>query len=257
MKEYLSIGELASIFDISVQLLRHYDKVGVLVPEYRDQKTGHRKYRFDQMYRLSTIRYLRKVGYPLESIKDFLEINDFQEAIFSMRGHSEQLKKEYNELLITDNIIQKKLAFIIQEQQNIVRDQVIYKNVPGRYFTLIGKETSLFTNELFYFYPTIGFYTGQEKKFGAYLLDSPDAISFSISATNIEKTMLPAGEYACCYHFGPYKNIYDSINKLLEHENMADKADVITVITINIIDQFIVSDPEKYVSELRIFKGKI
>ena len=31
MKEFLSIGELAKIFDMDVQLLRHYDAKGLLV----------------------------------------------------------------------------------------------------------------------------------------------------------------------------------------------------------------------------------
>ena len=36
MKEFLSIGELAKIFDMDVQLLRHYDAKGLLVPQVRN-----------------------------------------------------------------------------------------------------------------------------------------------------------------------------------------------------------------------------
>ena len=40
MKNYYDrtwkIGELARMFDINVQLLRHYDKEGLLVPEIRN-----------------------------------------------------------------------------------------------------------------------------------------------------------------------------------------------------------------------------
>ena len=33
MKEFLTIGELADIFNMDVQLLRHYDAKGLLVPQ--------------------------------------------------------------------------------------------------------------------------------------------------------------------------------------------------------------------------------
>ncbi len=253
MKEYLTIGELASIFDITVQLLRHYDAKGLLVPHFRDPHTGHRKYHFDQMYTLANIRHLRKVGYSLDHIKQFIAVDNHQEAINAMREQSAILRKKYHELLLTDNIIQKKLSFIIEERTRIVSDEVVYKTFPPRCFTMIGDETSLFTSELFYFYPTIGFYKGDEKKFGAYIIDSPDIISFSVWNNHIQRSILPEGQYACYYHFGPYKEIDCSINALLEHESMCDERNQRTVVTFNIIDQFITSDPRNYVTELQVF----
>lgn len=249
MKECISIGELAGIFDITVQLLRHYDEKGLLVPEIRDPLTGHRKYRFDQMYKLATIRYLRKIGYSLDNIEKFIRINDFDQAISAMKSQSEELKKKYNELLLTDNIIQKKLAFIADEQKNIVKDQFVRKTLPPRYFVLIGDETALFTNELFYFYPTLGFYTEDKKKFGAYLLDHSDIISFTVAQNDLGRSMLPGGVYESAYHFGPYQTIYETIDRLLDHCGADRKR---TVVTFNIIDQFIVTEPERYVTEVQL-----
>lgn len=56
MEEYLSIGELANIFDMDVQLLRYYDARGILVPSVRNEANGRRYYHFDQVYPLATIR---------------------------------------------------------------------------------------------------------------------------------------------------------------------------------------------------------
>ena len=47
MKEYLSIGELANIFGMDVQLLRYYDARGILVPSVRNESNGRRYYHFD------------------------------------------------------------------------------------------------------------------------------------------------------------------------------------------------------------------
>ena len=52
MKEFLSIGELAKIFDMDVQLLRHYDAKGLLVPQVRNSENSRRFYHFDQVYPL-------------------------------------------------------------------------------------------------------------------------------------------------------------------------------------------------------------
>ena len=56
MEEYLSIGELANIFGMDVQLLRYYDARGILVPSVRNEANGRRYYHFDQVYPLATIR---------------------------------------------------------------------------------------------------------------------------------------------------------------------------------------------------------
>ena len=56
MKEYRSIGELANIFGMDVQLLRYYDARGILVPSVRNEANGRRYYHFDQVYPLATIR---------------------------------------------------------------------------------------------------------------------------------------------------------------------------------------------------------
>ena len=52
MKEFLTIGELADIFNMDVQLLRHYDAKGLLVPQVRNSENNRRFYHFDQVYPL-------------------------------------------------------------------------------------------------------------------------------------------------------------------------------------------------------------
>ena len=56
MKEFLTIGELADIFNMDVQLLRHYDAKGLLAPQVRNSENNRRFYHFDQVYPLATIR---------------------------------------------------------------------------------------------------------------------------------------------------------------------------------------------------------
>ena len=43
-KDLYQIGEVARLFHLSISLLRHYDKTGLVTPEYTDPNTGYRYY---------------------------------------------------------------------------------------------------------------------------------------------------------------------------------------------------------------------
>ena len=81
MKEFLTIGELADIFNMDVQLLRHYDAKGLLVPQVRNSANNRHFYHFDQVYPLATIRYLRRLDYSLAQIKAFLHSNGLRDNL--------------------------------------------------------------------------------------------------------------------------------------------------------------------------------
>lgn len=53
------------MFHISVGTLRHYEKIGLLQPEYIDNETGYRYYSTRQFECLNTIRYLRVLDMSL------------------------------------------------------------------------------------------------------------------------------------------------------------------------------------------------
>jgi DNA-binding transcriptional MerR regulator/effector-binding domain-containing protein len=63
-----TIGEFASIGRVSVRMLRHYDRIGLLTPARVDPVTGYRFYEVGQLTRLSRIVQLRGFGLGLEDI---------------------------------------------------------------------------------------------------------------------------------------------------------------------------------------------
>src|SRR6476646_4357395 len=62
-----SIGSLASDAGVSVQTLRHYDKIGVLRPTARS-RAGYRLYSANDRARLDVIRTLRELDFDLPTI---------------------------------------------------------------------------------------------------------------------------------------------------------------------------------------------
>ena len=60
------IGEFSKLSQVSIRMLRHYDKIDLLVPEKTDKFTGYRYYSSDQIEDLNLILKLKKVGFSLE-----------------------------------------------------------------------------------------------------------------------------------------------------------------------------------------------
>jgi DNA-binding transcriptional MerR regulator len=72
MKTVLTIGQAAKLAGVSVQTLRHYGKLRLLLPS-RITTAGHRRYSAGDCERLRVIRALREVGFDLDTIKQVLD----------------------------------------------------------------------------------------------------------------------------------------------------------------------------------------
>jgi DNA-binding transcriptional MerR regulator/effector-binding domain-containing protein len=66
------IGDFSRLAQVSVRMLRHYDKLGLLTPGYTDKWTGYRYYTIDQLPRLNRIVALNGLGLTLQEIADLL-----------------------------------------------------------------------------------------------------------------------------------------------------------------------------------------
>ena len=108
-KELFRIGEVSKLFHISVGILRHYDKMGLLKPEYTDQETGYRYYGIRQFECLNTIRYLRLLDMPLEEIGDFLDNRDTDKMRELLRRQRQEVKRRREELKRIEKRIDNRL----------------------------------------------------------------------------------------------------------------------------------------------------
>ncbi len=68
---YMSIKEFSRLTGISRELLRFYDKIGLLTPEYRGENT-YRYYGFRQIELANLISGLRSIDVGLEDIRSYL-----------------------------------------------------------------------------------------------------------------------------------------------------------------------------------------
>lgn len=96
MKKLYKIGDISKLYGISNDILRYYEKIGLLIPDVRGEN-GYRYYSEKQLWKLNNIRSLRSLGVGLNEIIDFLHtrsIKKTDEMIdFQLKRIDENLKE--------------------------------------------------------------------------------------------------------------------------------------------------------------------
>ncbi len=116
MSNKLSIGEMAKLNKVSIQTLRYYDKLGLLVPKWVSKESGYRYYDIEQSSVLDVIKYLKKSDLTLIEIKSILSSNkiDTCEVIDLLKRKKDIIDNEI------ENLHSKKIAIdhIIESLEN-------------------------------------------------------------------------------------------------------------------------------------------
>lgn len=78
------IGDFSQLGQVSTRMLRHYDQMGLLVPNHTDPWTGYRYYTLDQLAQLHRIIALKELGLSLPQIAELVGKNELPLA--QLRG---------------------------------------------------------------------------------------------------------------------------------------------------------------------------
>ena len=95
----LNIGEFARLGQVSPRMLRHYDRIGLLVPDRVDPDSGYRSYGVSQLGRLHRLRALKDLGFTLEQIGPLL---DREAPVEELRGMLELRQAQIEQALVED-----------------------------------------------------------------------------------------------------------------------------------------------------------
>ena len=96
--EFLPIGKMAALNHITVQTLRHYDKIDLLKPLHVDEETGYRYYDIKQSAILDMIQYMKSLGMSLEQIREQFRKEDIEEIQDILRKQSRNIDNEIGRL---------------------------------------------------------------------------------------------------------------------------------------------------------------
>ncbi|MCU0515102.1 MAG: helix-turn-helix domain-containing protein, partial [Anaerolineae bacterium] len=88
------VGEFATLARVSTRLLRYYDEIGLLSPDYTDRGNGYRYYSAAQLVQLNRILVLKDLGLSLEQIRQLLQadvsIDEMQGMLLLKKAELEQ-----------------------------------------------------------------------------------------------------------------------------------------------------------------------
>jgi DNA-binding transcriptional MerR regulator len=87
----LSISDFSRATQLGIKALRHYHRIGLLVPDDVDALTGYRRYGPDQIGDALVIRQFRDLEMPLEQIRELLGTSDAERRAAVLREHLDQL----------------------------------------------------------------------------------------------------------------------------------------------------------------------
>lgn len=88
MKYFYTIGEVSKIFKVSIDTLRYYSKIGLIIPR-KIGANGYRHYSIEQFEMISTILFLRSMGIPISKTKEILS-GDSLEQLQQVLGEQEK-----------------------------------------------------------------------------------------------------------------------------------------------------------------------
>ncbi|NLY44087.1 MAG: MerR family transcriptional regulator [Clostridiaceae bacterium] len=143
----LKIGDFSKLSRISIRMLRHYDEIGLLVPESIDEFTGYRYYSEAQLPLANRINSFKDMGFSLSVISEILKVYNDSEALkkyllLKQAELEEQREKTCRQLRILETTINR-----IGKDDNVMEYSVVLKEMPQRYVASLRKTIPSYDKE--------------------------------------------------------------------------------------------------------------
>lgn len=128
------IGDFSKIAQVSGRLLRYYDEIGLLSPEFTDPQTGYRYYSARQLPRLNRILVLKELGLSLEQVARLLARDASTDEIRGMLAlRKAQIKQSVQEEMERLSVVEARLEQIDVYGQ-VMEPDVVLKSIPTQHF---------------------------------------------------------------------------------------------------------------------------
>ena len=267
-KQLFRIGDVSKMFHLSMSTLRHYENIGILTPEYIDEKNGYRYYSIHQFEVLNTIRYLRMLDLPIQEIDAFLknrDVKSIQEKLMKQKDLIQLKIEELNQiqrkiesrLEIIEDSLHSKIG-VIEERKipslkmGLIKNQLRPTNYLDLEYSIRKLDNEKLNGNIYLGNVGIGIDKEKliKKEYHAYdyafiLLDKDDLYE--------EKYyIIPENKYVCIRFRGGHLNASQNYEKLLNYIQKKNYAINGFSQEITLIDNGLTSDESLFVSEIRI-----
>ena len=258
MSTYFTIGEISKMYNLSIQTLRHYDKIGLLSPAYTNHETGYRYYSIQQFMKIDFIKHGKLLGMTLDEIKELLQ-SDLDLPTLTQLFYKQRLQvnQKINELLEVEahlNYLQSQLKEI--EMIGLHHPTLTYH--PTRHFI---RYDCVSRNELELEINIRQVILDMEKHYGRlnselvyqcnrHLMETEHRVQYEGILINLIHTLpktscqiqtLVAGTYVTLFYDDHYRNnliYYKQLVSYLKEQNLTPLSDIYEFTIIPRIDQY-------------------
>lgn len=264
MKKLYKIGDISKLYNISNDILRYYEKIGLLIPDVRGEN-GYRYYSESQLWKLNNIRSLRNLGVSLNEIIDFLNTRSIKKTKEMIKFQLKKIDENLRELLKLKEELELKKENIRYFENFSDYEIPRIKYYPKRYILLKNgkfkdeneinlelkklKRKSEGDNDFIFTESEIGTVIKLEEwEKGNY----SDYIGTFIITNEIKENFLDEGEYLTYFFSGDYINLSKHYKKLKEFIRENNYRVCGNIIELYHIEMHITENKEEYVTEIQI-----
>lgn len=265
-EELFLIGRFSKICSISIQALRHYDKIGLLKPKFIDTETGYRFYGAEQIVIVMIIQKMAALGLSLSEIGVFLHKKDMAgiKSIFEQKR--QELKEQIHELLYADKSLELYIDNI-NMLENADFSCVEIKRIPIRNVICLRKTVELNENGFATLFKEFEKILGMKKYLtignpmaiyhGERILGKPCDIELCIeikeACTSEENCkIIQGGYYLSKMHLGAHNNKIKTYDQLIEYTNKNMLIIIGDPVEVYYIDNSLTRNPDNFITEIQI-----
>lgn len=245
-QRFLSVGELSELYNISRQTVLYYDKHNLLKPNFIDYN-GYRYYHFKEYTKLEIILNLRKIGFSIEQIKEYLsqkcestlysllesKIRDHQKMIEKSTVLINDMKKMQNNLSKLEKTKLNKISYQYQIAKSYIISDLVCKNssMKKRIKTLGIHNRTIYRSIHFKYFFYSWFILKEDYESGNYNLNRYYCIPANINPTSKNILTMPSGNYLFYSFQGLYQPnsrfIYEKIMNHIQTNNLKIKSNIL------------------------------
>lgn len=226
-QKLFTTGEFANLCGVKKQTLFHYDDIGLLNPDYKNEN-GYRYYSVQQAEVFSVIEMLKEIGMSLAEIKEYLHFQTPEETIILLTEKEAMMKKKIEKMQRTQQMMQNKKKHI-EEVLQLNFDCFTIEKMGIEYYVLseniLNCSDKEFTSAIMSFIK----YTKQEELDTGYpigglicqeQIEAGDYLNYSHAYMRVDQSDLAeslikkAGNYVVGYHKGSYVTIHETYKKM-------------------------------------------
>ncbi|MDY8023429.1 MerR family transcriptional regulator [Paenibacillus polymyxa] len=230
VQTHLTSGQFAKVMGISKDTLFHYDRLGILSPEFKAENR-YRYYSINQIDVFKVISILKELEMPLKEIKEYLNKRSPQELIVLLGKEEAMLNSKIKQLQKMKSIISEKKR-ITQAATEIISTDIIIEEKKEEF--LVVTEADPYTNDKSIYDSMIK----HEKYLNIYSIDASHTVGWMRDTkrvlanetfnydylftrvskkSNYSNFKREKGTYLIAYHTEGYSSVCDTYDRIINY----------------------------------------